>query len=260
MFLPPGFDKAIALESAGLVQQAYDQYEHFVHNQPWSLQGDYDHEGDLWAKPEGILAHREPFGFVVRNRTSHNVFVVFRGTKSLDDWLSDFTFPQNSAFPWGPVEDGFWFIYRQCSADVKTLVKTSLSPAGVFTTGHSLGAALAVLATADLVNCATARDAKMYSFAGPRVGDPAFAGVFAKRVTAAWRIVNTEDIVTTVPLATPSLFSSGIPHSPLSMLLALSRNLNFHHVGVPVSFSNNTGTIPGNHAMQTYLDALKSAA
>lgn len=84
-----------------------------------------------------------------------------------------------------------------------------------FVTGHSLGAALATLATADLVNSGAASRAGMYSFAGPRTGDLAFAAEFNRRVAVGWRIVNTEDIVTTVPLATPELFSSDVPQQPI---------------------------------------------
>ena len=91
----------------------------------------------------------------------------------------------------------------------------------------------------------------MYSFAGPRVGDIPFAGVFNKRVAVAWRVVNTEDIVTTVPLATPELFSGDVPHTPLSMVLMLAKHLNYEHVGTAVNFTTHNGSITGNHAMQT---------
>jgi len=256
MYLPTGFDKSIALEAAGLVNQAYDQFDHFELRVPWSLQGNYDTLALLSARPEGVLTHQEPFGFVARNRDSTNVFVTFRGTKTLEDWLSDLTFPQ-APHPWGQTEEGFTHLYNQCSADVLTAVKSATGRPNVFVTGHSLGAGLATLATADLVNSGVASQAGMYSFAGPRVGDLDFAAEFNQRVAVGWRIVNTEDIVTTVPLATPELFSSDVPHSPLGMVLMLARHLNYEHVGTPVNFTTHNGTIPANHAMQVYLNALK---
>jgi len=106
MYLPPGFDKAIALEAAGLVNQAYQQFENFQRGTPWALQGNYDSLGNLHAKPEGLFARDEPFGFVAPNKTSGVVFVTFRGTQSPEDWLTDFTLPQ-VAHPWGQVEKGF---------------------------------------------------------------------------------------------------------------------------------------------------------
>jgi len=255
MFLPTGFDKSIALEAAGLVNQAYDQFDHFTQKIPWSLQGNYKTLTVLSAKPEGLLTHLEPFGFVASSLASANVFVTFRGTKTIEDWLADLTFPQ-VAHPWGHTEEGFSHLYQQCSADVLTAVKSAAAP-NVFVTGHSLGAALATLATADLVNSGVTPQAGMYTLAGPRAGDLAFAAEFNRRVAVGWRIVNTEDIVTTVPLATPELFASQAPHSPLGMVLMLAGHLNYEHVGTPVSFTTHKGTIPANHAMQVYIDALK---
>jgi triacylglycerol lipase len=195
------------------------------------------------AKPEGLLARKEPFGFIARNRASGNIFVTFRGTQSLEDWLSDFTFPQ-VPHPWGEAEQGFSLIYNQCSGDAQAAVKNAGPAPGVVVTGHSLGAGVAAAAG-------------MYSFAGPRVGDLAFAAEFNKRVGVGFRIVNTEDIVTTVPLAPPDLASGGGPHTPFGMMLMLARKLNFEHVGTPASFTTHNGSIAGNHAMQTYINALK---
>lgn len=261
MFLPPGFDKGIALEAAALVNQAYDQFDQFLKSAPWQLSGNYDTLGLLSAKPGGLLrplSPKEPFGFVARNQTSGNVFVTFRGTKSLEDWLSDFTLPL-VAHPWGQVEQGFSSLYAQCTADVQAFVKGAGAVPNVFVTGHSLGAALAALAAADLVNSGVTPGAAMVSFAGPRVGDPAFTDQFNGRVAQRWRVVNTEDIVTTLPIATASLFGGGVPHTALGTLLALARSFNYEHVGTALSFTAHNGTIPANHAMQVYIDALNAS-
>ena len=146
MFLPPGFDRAIAVEAAALVTQAYDQYDKFTQGTSWSLQGNYDTLGVLSAKPEGPLSRVEPFGFVGRNRTSGNVFVTFRGTKSVEDWLSNLSFPQ-VAHPWGHAEKGFSDLYAQCAAATKAAVQQAPAGSGVFVTGHSLGGALAPAST-----------------------------------------------------------------------------------------------------------------
>ena len=81
MDLPAGFDKSVALEAARLVMQAYEQFAHFKQGAPWSLSGNYQTLGLLSAKPEGLLARQEPFGFVARNQESGSVFVTFRGTE-----------------------------------------------------------------------------------------------------------------------------------------------------------------------------------
>jgi hypothetical protein len=258
MFLPPGFDQAIASEAAALVIQAYDQYTAFKNHLPWNLQGNYDTLAKLSAKPEGLLKPVEPFGFVARNKETSNVFVTFRGTESLDDWLSDFTFPQ-VPHPWGAVEDGFAKIYIQCSASVQVGVKSAGAVPAVYVTGHSLGGGLAVLAAADLAISGIAAANVMYSFAGPRVGNIAFATQFNASIAAAWRVVNSEDLVPTLPIATPELFPDEHPHTPLGMMLMLAHDLCYEHVGVQVSFTTHKGTIPGNHAMLVYQAAVQAS-
>ena len=255
MFLPPGFDRAIAIEAAALVTQAYDQYEKFRHGASWSLQGNYDTLGILSATPPGLLSRVEPFGFVGRNRTSGSVFVTFRGTQSVEDWLANLSFPQ-VAHPWGHVEQGFKDLYDQCSTATKAAVQQAPAGSSVFVTGHSLGGALATLATADLADSGLSPGVGMYNFASPRVGDRSFADRFNGRVTSRWRIVNTEDIVTTVPIATPELASSSSPHNAFWMVLMLAHHLDYEHVGDAVTFTTHKGSITANHQMPTYLSAL----
>lgn len=254
MYLPPAFDRSIALEASALVRQAYAQYEQ---GNAWSLQGNYDELGRLFARPEWKPAS-EAFGFVARNRTSGLVFAVYRGTESPQDWIADFTFPQ-VPHPLGNVEKGFFGVYTQTAASVAAAIPRAGGTPNVIVTGHSLGAGLAVLAAADIVTSGAAAQTALYSFAGPRVGDRAFAAGFNNRVAAAWRIVNTEDIVTTVPLATPVLSSGTVPHNPFGFLSSLGQNLNYEHAGKAVAFTTHTGSIAGNHDMQVYIAALNAA-
>jgi hypothetical protein len=260
MNIPNGFDKAVALRCANLVVQAYDQFEKFKAGQPWQVTAEYQDLAILSARPEGVLAQVEPFGFVAREVATGNVFVVFRGTISVEDWISDFSFPQ-VAHPWGPVEQGFMHIYAQCSASVQNGVRAAGAVPNVFVTGHSLGGALAILGTADLVNSGVAAGTGMYSLAGPRTGSPAFAARFNAAVTGTkWRIANTEDIVTTLPIPTPQLLPAGqLTTSPKGMMLMLAHGLDYEHVGSAVSFTDHRGSIADNHTMPIYLDALKKA-
>jgi triacylglycerol lipase len=249
---PPDFSLPLAKEAAGLVLNAYDE---FTQGPAWKIKPGYDLLQRLHAKPEGWFAENELFGFVAQNQTSRDVFVTFRGTQSPEDWFSNVTFPQVPHPKWGKVEEGFFNLYKQCSNDVKQAV-AGAGQARVFVTGHSLGGALATLATADLILAGT--DASMYNFASPRTGDLDFADQFDRNVDVKWRVVNTEDIVTTVPLATLKLESTKINplHEIFEIATRLGNNLDFEHVGIPVNFTTHKGSILNNHKMQTYADAL----
>lgn len=247
----PDFSLPLAREAAGLVQNAY---ELFTQGANWKIKPGYDELRLLEAKPHW-LSKSERFGFVARNQTSRDVFVVFRGTQSPEDWLSNITFPQ-VPHAWGMVEEGFSNLYNQCSTDVKQAV-AGAGPARVFVTGHSLGGALATLAAADLALAGT--EESMYNFASPRTGNRGFADKFNQGVKVKWRVANTEDIVTTIPLATLVLETAKA--NPLHMIVALAlhlgHKLDFEHVGIPVNFTTHNGSVLGNHQMTTYVDALR---
>jgi predicted lipase len=153
------------------------------------------------------------------------------------------------------VEDGFSHLYDQCSATVNKAVADS-GAAHVFVTGHSLGGALATLATADLT--INKKSASMVTFASPRTGDLKFAQDFDAAVKVKWRVVNTEDIVTTVPLATLVLetVKADMLHMVVALATHLGQKLDFEHVGVPVNFTTHNQSVIGNHDIKTYIDAL----
>ena len=257
MFFPPGFDKVIATEAASLVLQAYAQYSAFKVSQAWALQGNYQNLGMLEARPDDLTLKGEPFGFVALNVTTGNVFVTFRGTESIFDWMADLSIAQ-VPHAWGKVAKGFEFVYQQCSGSVITAVARAPG-ATVFVTGHSLGAALAVLASADLANAAGITP-QLYSFANPRTGDPDFAAKFNQNVPVHWRIANTEDIVTTVWLATGRIDAAGsTEHSAVGIVLERISGLEFQHVGDAVPFTVQRGSIVQNHDMAMYRDTISAA-
>lgn len=67
----------------------------------------------------------------------------------------------------------------------------------VFFTGHSLGAALATLAAARRL--ASNPPKALYTFGSPRVGNSAFVAFLNRIATSIHRVVDDDDIVTTLP-------------------------------------------------------------
>jgi pimeloyl-ACP methyl ester carboxylesterase len=272
--VPTGFKPSLAAELGNLVVAAYDQFK-TPSGRPskWPLTAPYEPLVEFSAAPP---AHGvEKFGFVARRTDTGSVYVVFRGTQTPGDWLANIDFLQTDQPPgWGKAERGFAGVYRGTAPAILSALRSAGTPARVFVTGHSLGGALATLCVADL-RATLGVAATLYAFASPRTGDPAFADHFNAECPDTWRIVNTEDIVNTVPLA-----ATAVAELRLSGLDSVARRLedlpligptvkdhlgrvrsvfdgaNYEHVGTPVDFTQHNGTIVDNHEMETYLTAL----
>jgi pimeloyl-ACP methyl ester carboxylesterase len=139
-------------------------------------------------------------GFVVSN--DDIVVVVFRGTQDQLDWKTNFRFQFIELQGGARVHAGFFLAYMGIRdtlfANVKKLVKAKERP--VYVTGHSLGGALAMMATAELSNHdeRELRDciAACYTFGAPKAGDRSF-DQFVK--VPLYRVTNGIDIVPFVP-------------------------------------------------------------
>ena len=154
--------------------------------------------------------------------------------------------------------------------------------AQVYVTGHSLGGALSTLATAHIA-AANLFDQPpiLYTYASPRVGDEAFAQFFVERQISCFRITNSTDVVPDVPPATLKAIGEDITgnssltenqkekrksgFSKVSGLLGLLNrdkgtslwDQEYVHVGVPLTFTKNMGSISYNHNMyETYRQSL----
>jgi len=98
----------------------------------------------------------------------------------------------------GKVHRGFIDAYKSIEEQVVTGLK-KIGNLPLYITGHSLGAALATVATQHLERDHILRDqiAACYTYGSPRVGNREFDRDFK---SAIYRVVNTTDIVTVVPL------------------------------------------------------------
>ena len=98
----------------------------------------------------------------------------------------------------GRIHSGFRVAYDSVAKDIeRTVLKLADMP--LYITGHSLGAALATVATQRLEHNLKIREriAACYTFGSPRVGDSHYDIEFKSPI---YRVVNTTDIVTTIPL------------------------------------------------------------
>lgn len=158
------------------------------------------------------------------------VVVAFRGTRpdQIADWMADIHIVQTPFTEYftapgiGSVHDGFASLL---TTGWKNILSEALGfqddSQTLWVTGHSLGGALAVMATAAFTFSARLPVNGLYTFGQPRVGDMDFCAQCDSHFgNVMFRFVNNEDIVTRVP---PRV----VPHLPLPDFYGHSGQLRF---------------------------------
>jgi predicted lipase len=179
----------------------------------------------------------EPFGFVAQ-ATNGDAILALRGTVTDADAVQDAEIrqtPYELAAGYGSVHRGFDTIYRALSPQILPLLNGLSGVSRVLFAGHSLGGGLSTLAVPDVITNTSLQPRPSlpmlhYNLASPRVGDPKFADMMNGNLVPTFRIVNTEDIV---PDAPPSVVGG----------------LVYKHVGVPVDFTAQYGSVGDNHSL-----------
>lgn len=154
-----------------------------------------------WGFPRSrFLDKRDTQAYVMAN--GQTIVVAFRGTQpdKLLDWMSDCdTLFVNG--PFGRVHNGFNLALSQVWEElIATVTEFQDQGQSLWLTGHSLGAALATLASARWREQDKPVNG-LYHFGSPRVGDRVFERSFDQDFAARnFRFVNNADLVTRVPL------------------------------------------------------------
>lgn len=214
----------------------------------------YENDG-LFEIPKGYelvegfkatsIVKEEWFGFIIKS--VENIILAFRGTHSHLDWIEDAEIAQVN-YPFvnkaGETHRGFTEIYNSCRDQIISVLENLPPSIPLYVTGHSLGAALAVLAILDIAENSHFKHASMFNFAGPRVGNPRFANNYNTKVKESIRIVNLYDIV---------------PNCPPIVTIPPLRDKwwLYKHVHKEFSIATQTGSILGNHDIHSYVAALK---
>ena len=143
-------------------------------------------------------------GFIGYLPSAFSIFVVFRGSHSIQNWITDLKVlkTEYASYPeWNAEVHTGWFEAEQnVIHDVRNEV---LRLKGLFpgyqvrTTGHSLGAALALLTQLDLLKAGIYTT--MINFGQPRVGDANFALKVSGLTPGSYRVTHALDVVPHVP-------------------------------------------------------------
>ncbi|XP_010941432.1 phospholipase A1-Ibeta2, chloroplastic-like [Elaeis guineensis] len=160
----------------------------------------------------------------IRRMGRRDIVIALRGTATCLEWAENFRAglvpvddgSDNSTLrsPHAPkVECGFWSLYKTAGDRVPSLSASVVEEVrrlvnqykgeelSITVTGHSLGAALAVLVADELSSSIPdAPPIAVFSFGGPRVGNRGFADRVEGGGVKVLRVVNAHDMVTRVPL------------------------------------------------------------
>lgn len=183
---------------------------------------------------------RKPFGFALASRKGDHYIVAFRGTQDLADWVTDADAYQvalaralrgeAAGLDQVRVHQGFQLLAVSLSRKVATAAAGFKPKVPVYVTGHSLGGAVAALTALMLKARLKRSEVRMYSYAAPRVGDPAFVTAYDALLPTSYRVVNLADVV---PLMPPRQLD----------------HWRYGDLGTEWAFLNQSGDVVGNHGM-----------
>ena len=185
------------------------------------------------------------FGFVLSSPQAQ--ILIFRGTQRTTEWLLNLTAlqinPQGQDNPQfaGQVHRGFVNIYQDLVTQTREIARKLDPTKPCYISGHSLGAAIATLAAMDLaITMPQLRpQLRLYTYASPRIGNPAFANAHSQLIPNHYRVVNLADLV---PLVPSTVFFN---------------NINYVHAGQEWSFLSQNGDLLPNHVVDTYRVAVE---
>ena len=197
--------------------------------------------------------------------------LAFRGTQPTrwEDVRTDLRALKQKTIE-GKVHKGFKEAFDHVRDEIFDIVDKSIGKdLPLYVTGHSLGAALATVATQELEEKFHDLIAACYTFGSPRVGD----GTYEKSIKApVYRIVNTTDIVTLVPFFLGTFMHVGDPR-----YLSRSKVDNVYRIYRGIPFVRRTfeaiietllalfrlnpiGPWIGAHEMTLYIEKLENYA
>lgn len=144
---------------------------------------------------------------------ANNLFVAYRGSENIQNWIDNVKFFKTSPYPDMPdveVEKGFWGWYTNLKDGVDSALaaaKTKYGCSEVAITGHSAGASVATLHAFDMARGESSTAGlslkQVISFGSPRTGNSAFYSAHAAAIdanlTAQWRVTHYRDMVPHVP-------------------------------------------------------------
>ena len=234
------YNPELSLKMLYLSAVAYDESNDLVHQQQCldnALASDKFQLQTVVTKTCDAIGN-DCSGYVAVSHTLKVVVVAFRGSTDFDQVVKQIL--ETLVAPKMPFLDGEVQAYWKRAFDVlwpsmQTVVKTLVSQNPsyqIWVTGHSLGGAMASLASTWLAyyNVAPRKNIILYTFGMPRVGNYDYALQHDQLVNNSWRVVNDNDLAPHFP----TVFSVSILNGP------------YHH-GVEAFYSQEATSVYSPH-------------
>ncbi|TMW81279.1 hypothetical protein EJD97_010707 [Solanum chilense] len=161
----------------------------------------------------------------IKRMGRRDIVIALRGTATCLEWGENFRdllvqiptkieseSESESSEGQAKVECGFLSLFQTAGVNVPSLAESVVNEVqrlieqykgeslSITVTGHSLGAALALLVADEVSTCTPdSPPVAVFSFGGPRVGNRSFADRLNSRNVKVLRIVNNQDVITRVP-------------------------------------------------------------
>ncbi|KAK0643037.1 Alpha/Beta hydrolase protein [Cercophora newfieldiana] len=141
-------------------------------------------------------------GLIALDHTNKLIVVSYRGTVSVRNWITDFVFPQVPCdLTLGClVHTGFLAAWSELKTKTLDNLKAATAAYPKYTivvTGHSLGGAVATIATGYIRKAGYKTD--LYTFGSPRVGNSIFVKFITAQAGAEYRVTHEADPIPRLP-------------------------------------------------------------
>ncbi|MCJ1321499.1 hypothetical protein MMC15_006844 [Xylographa vitiligo] len=145
-------------------------------------------------------------GFVAVDDKNRMVIVAFRGSDSWSNWVVNLEVIR-VATGWCDncnVHDGYWKSWHEIKDRIIPLLEKAVKEHPdyrIIITGHSLGAAIATLAAAEIrmIGSHYMKFTELYSYGSPRIGNRALAAFLSMQSKLSYRITAGDDPIPRMP-------------------------------------------------------------